>query len=104
MIKPPKWAPDAIPTKKGWQRGREVLVSKRFKPREIQEYMEANYPEMVKKKKVEEQVEPKDAPQTLTESPTTEGDFVAEHMEHGLTEDIGTHNPKTIREREEDSE
>lgn len=39
MISPPNWAKDAVPTTKGWVRGRELLKSQRITETEISEYM-----------------------------------------------------------------
>ena len=56
MIEPPKYQKDAIPTLKGWKhpKRREILVSKKFTQKEIDEYLNAQKkPKAKPKPKVE---------------------------------------------------
>ena len=68
-ISPPKWASQCVPTTKGWQDPKtgEILVGGSISNAAITEWHEAHAP--------------KDKPQTLKESPTTEEEFAAEHIE-----------------------
>jgi len=37
-LKPPAWAPDAVPTTRGWARGNEILVARKISQAEIDEF------------------------------------------------------------------
>lgn len=38
-LTPPTWAPDAVPTTRGWVRGRELLKSQAISQADIDEYL-----------------------------------------------------------------
>lgn len=65
-ISPPNYQKDAVPTSRGWTHPRtgELLKAQKLSEQQIAEYNGA----------------PVSAPQTLTESPTTEQQFVEEHL------------------------
>jgi hypothetical protein len=45
MIEAPKWAKDAVPTTRGWAKGNEVLIVRKFSQEEINEWYAAQAPE-----------------------------------------------------------
>ena len=68
-ISPPNYQKDAIPTTRGWTHPRtgELLKAQKLSEQQIAEYHGNNVVAT--------------APVTLTESPTTEEEFAAEHIE-----------------------
>jgi len=91
-IQPPKWAKGAVPTSRGWVRNGEVLVSKKFSQKQIDEFWGVETATAV-----EQIVEPEpvvqEAPQMLREAPVnnttledmTKADLVALAEQHGIT-------------------
>jgi hypothetical protein len=76
-IKPPNFAKDAVPTKAGWRHPRtnEVLKAQNFTQDQIDEYLgEGKYAPPRRPRKPAR-------PAFITEAPTTEEEFVAEHFE-----------------------
>lgn len=37
-LTPPAWAPDAVPTPRGWARGKEIIAARKIPQRDIDEY------------------------------------------------------------------
>lgn len=81
-LKPPHYAKDAIPTRKGWVRRGELIVSRRHTQSQIDQYMNSLKPqvEAPKPQPVVEQKEHEVQPMTLTESPVNEDQYRLEHM------------------------
>lgn len=59
MIEAPKWAKGAVPTTRGWTKGNEVLIVRKFTQEEIDEWYaaQAPKPELVVESVVEPVVE-----------------------------------------------
>lgn len=99
MIKRPAWAKDAVPTERGWVRGKELLTCRRHTPEEIAEWYAAQGQTEVKTvekavvkkekkpraKKVKTVIEKtKEEGQLLTEAPisnTSLGDMTTTQVE-----------------------
>lgn len=47
MIEAPKWAKGAVPTSRGWVKGNEVLLARKFTQEEIDEWYAAQAPKKV---------------------------------------------------------
>ena len=73
-ISPPNYQKDAIPTARGWTHPRtgELLKAQKLSQQQIDEYTGVS------------------TAQTLTESPTTEEEFAAEHIEYDIEEEYWT--------------
>ena len=82
-IKPPVWCSDAVPTTRGWVHPKtgELLVGGSVAQKDIDAWHEAmNPPAPVAKPKPA----PKKKAATLKESPVTEDEFAAEHLEEEI--------------------
>ena len=82
-IKPPAWCSDAVPTTRGWVHPKtgELLVGGSVAQKDIDAWNEAmNPPAPVAKPKPA----PKKRAATLKESPVTEDEFAAEHLEEEI--------------------
>jgi len=90
-IQPPKWAKGAVPTSRGWVRNGEVLVSKKFSQKQIDEFWGVETAAPVES--VEAPVVEEPAPQMLREAPVnntslddmTKAELLALAEQHGMT-------------------
>ncbi len=84
MIKRPAWAKDAVPTERGWVRGKELLTCRRHTPEEIAEWYAAQEGKIEKAPVVEPvKVEKTKAPRKkkvkeVAENTETQGQLLAE--------------------------
>tara|TARA_R100000734_G_C3235652_1_gene42066 strand:- start:119 stop:397 length:279 start_codon:yes stop_codon:yes gene_type:complete len=81
-IKPPAWCSDAVPTLNGWKHPKtgEILVGGSISAADIKAWDEEKNPKPV----VVETFKPKPKARTLKESPVTEDEFAAEHLEEEI--------------------
>jgi len=87
-ISPPRWAPNAIPTLRGWMVGSELIVSRRHTQQELDEFFHIEEPAPV--------IQPD--PEPVVEQPTVNLDSMtkAQLVEYANTNNIEV-NPADLK-------